>query len=77
MNRKRMFVNRTVGGFIPVKNNPDHLLEKGCAIKCNTLSTLAYKIYILLEDKEREKTMRKNIRNLATPRGAETIVKAC
>lgn len=57
------------------ERNSDHLLEKGCAIKCNTLPTLTYKIDKLIADGERYETMRKNIRKLATPRSANQLVK--
>jgi processive 1,2-diacylglycerol beta-glucosyltransferase len=56
------------------ERNSDHLLEKGCAIKSNTLPTLAYKIDKLVEDKNRVKTMKNNIKNLANPFSAKTIV---
>lgn len=57
------------------ERNSDHLLEKGCAIKCNTLPTLAYKIDTLFKDKKRLEQIRANIERLATPKSAETIVK--
>ncbi len=57
------------------ERNSDHLLEKGCAIKCNTLPTLSYKIDKLVADKERLKAIKRNIKNLATPRSAGAVVK--
>jgi processive 1,2-diacylglycerol beta-glucosyltransferase len=56
------------------ERNSDHLLERGCAIKCNTLPTLAYKIDKLVSNKKRFTEMRNNVRNLATPRSAEKVV---
>ena len=56
------------------ERNSDHLLEKGCAIKCNTLPTLAYKIDKLYADKSRLEQMKGNIEKLARPNSAEKIV---
>jgi len=57
------------------ERNSDHLLEKGCAIKCNTLPTLAYKIDKLIEDNERFELLKRNIERLAAPESAETLVR--
>lgn len=57
------------------ERNSDHLLEKGCAIKCNNLPVLAYKIDKLVADKNRFAAMKENVRNLATPNSAECVVK--
>ena len=43
------------------ERNSDHLLEKGCAIKCNNLPVLAYKIDELLKDKARFEMMKTNV----------------
>lgn len=56
------------------ERNSDHLLEKGCAIKCNNLPVLAYKIDKLFADKSKFEAMKKNVQNLATPNSAENIV---
>ncbi|MGI9054365.1 MAG: MGDG synthase family glycosyltransferase [Pyrinomonadaceae bacterium] len=56
------------------ERNSDHLLEKGCAIKCNNLPVLAYKIDELIKDKIRFETMKQNVLNLARPNSSETIV---
>jgi processive 1,2-diacylglycerol beta-glucosyltransferase len=56
------------------ERNSDHLLEKGCAIKCNNLPVLAYKIDKLMADKDRFEAMKQNVQNLATPNSAETVV---
>lgn len=56
------------------ERNSDHLLEKGCAIKCNNLPVLAYKIDELVRDKTRFETMKQNVLNLARPNSSETII---
>lgn len=55
------------------ERNSDHLLEKGCAIKCNNLPILAYKIDELVKDKIRFENMRENVLNFARPRAAFEI----
>ncbi len=57
------------------ERNSDHLLEKGCAIKCNNLPVLAYKIDELVKDKPRFETMRRNVSKLAKPNASQTIVR--
>ena len=57
------------------ERNSDHLLEKGCAIKCNNLPTLSYKIDKLLNDKKRFQTMKENVSRLARPDSAAEIVR--
>ena len=57
------------------ERNSDHLLEQGCAIKCNNLPTLAYKFDQLLSDKKRFAQMQENVARLARPNSAEIIVK--
>ncbi|MEZ5347143.1 MAG: glycosyltransferase [Pyrinomonadaceae bacterium] len=57
------------------ERNSDHLLEKGCAIKCNTLPTLGYKIDQLARDRRRLRNMERNIRKLAQPNSAAQLVK--
>lgn len=56
------------------ERNSDHLLEKGCAIKCNNLPTLAYKIDQLVNDELRFAAMKENVRRFARPRAAFEIV---
>jgi processive 1,2-diacylglycerol beta-glucosyltransferase len=56
------------------ERNSDHLLEKGCAIKCNNLPVLAYKIDKLVADQENFLAMQKNVLKLAMPDSAKTIV---
>jgi processive 1,2-diacylglycerol beta-glucosyltransferase len=57
------------------ERNSDHLLEKGCAIRCNNLPVLAYKIDELMKDKKRFETMKTNVQNFARPNASKTIVK--
>ena len=65
-------------GLIFVVVNPipghDHLLEEGCAIRCNNLPTLAYKIDELINDVSRFETMRKNVSRFARPNASREIV---
>lgn len=56
------------------ERNSDHLLEKGCAIKCNNLPVLAYKIDELVKDKSRFEMMQQNVLKLARPNSSQTIV---
>ena len=56
------------------ERNSDHLLEKGCAIKCNNLPTLAYKIDELVKDKTRFETMKANVLKFAKPNSSREIV---
>jgi processive 1,2-diacylglycerol beta-glucosyltransferase len=56
------------------ERNSDHLLEKGCAIKCNNLPVLAYKIDALVNDTTRFEQMRENVRKLARPAASRDIV---
>lgn len=56
------------------ERNSDHLLEKGCAIRCNNLPVLAYKIDELVKDEKRFAAMKENVRRFARPSAAQTIV---
>lgn len=56
------------------ERNSDHLLEKGCAIKCNNLPVLAYKIDELVKDRARFEAMRENVRKFARPNASREIV---
>ena len=56
------------------ERNSDHLLEEGCAIRCNNLPTLAYKIDELINDVSRFETMRKNVSRFARPNASREIV---
>jgi processive 1,2-diacylglycerol beta-glucosyltransferase len=55
------------------ERNSDHLLEEGCALKCNNLPTLPYKIDQLLDDPERLARMHRNALRLARPDAAFVI----
>ncbi len=56
------------------ERNSDHLLEKGCAIRCNNLPVLAYKIDALAGDEKRFAVMKANVANFARPNAAREIV---
>jgi len=56
------------------ERNSDHLLEKGCAVKCNNLPVLAYKIDELVSDPARFAAMRENVRKMARPQASQSIV---
>jgi len=64
--------------FFPIpgqeERNSDHLLEKGVAIKCNEVTTMAYKIDQLLQNPERLASMRRAAKTLAKPDAAWTVV---
>jgi processive 1,2-diacylglycerol beta-glucosyltransferase len=70
-------------GLVPVIVNPipgqeernsDHLLEKGVAIRCNNLPTLAYKIDELLDDTGRFFRMQQKASHFGRPLAACDIV---
>jgi processive 1,2-diacylglycerol beta-glucosyltransferase len=56
------------------ERNSDHLLEEGIAIKCNELTTLAYKVDRLLGDPPRLAAMRRHALALGRPHAARTVV---
>ncbi|HEX4086085.1 MAG TPA: glycosyltransferase [Chthoniobacteraceae bacterium] len=56
------------------ERNSDHLLERGCALKANELTTLAWKIDQLLDQPERLAEMRRNAGAMGRPHAAKTIV---
>ncbi|MFQ3683584.1 MGDG synthase family glycosyltransferase [Roseiflexus sp.] len=56
------------------ERNSDHLLEEGVALRCNQMTTLAYKIDRLLENPERLARMRENTRAIGRPDAARVIV---
>lgn len=56
------------------ERNSDHLLEKGIAIKCNELTTMAYKIDELLGNPKRMESMRSAALALAKPDAARDVV---
>ena len=56
------------------ERNSDHLLEKGCAIRCNNLPVLAYKIDRLVGDRARFAEMQECVRRMGRPDAARAIV---
>ena len=56
------------------ERNSDHLLEEGVAIKCNEMTTIAYKIDALLDDPERLASMRRRASEMGRPHAAAHIV---
>ena len=56
------------------ERNADHLLEQGCALKANELTTLAWKIDQLLDEPGRLDSMRCKAGQLGRPHAARTIV---
>ena len=56
------------------ERNSDHLLEKGCALKSNELTTLAWKIDQLLDQPGRLEAMKRNAWEMGRPNAAKTIV---
>jgi processive 1,2-diacylglycerol beta-glucosyltransferase len=56
------------------ERNSDHLLENGCAIKCNNLPVLAYKIDELISNEKRFNEMKQNVKKFANPNSTKYIV---
>ncbi len=56
------------------ERNSDHLLEEGIAVKCNDLTTLAFKLDLLLDDAHRLQHMKANALRFAKPDASQTIV---
>jgi processive 1,2-diacylglycerol beta-glucosyltransferase len=56
------------------ERNSDFLLESGVAVKCNSLSTMAYKVDLLLSDPQRMADMRARALELGHPTAAETVI---
>ncbi|MCX7113462.1 MAG: glycosyltransferase [Proteobacteria bacterium] len=56
------------------ERNSDHLLEEGAAVKCNDLTTLAYKLDRLLDDPKRLERMKANALRFSNPAASQTIV---
>jgi processive 1,2-diacylglycerol beta-glucosyltransferase len=54
--------------------NSDYLLENGAAIKVNNAATLPYKLTTLLRDRQKMEWLRANVRRIARPRAAFTVV---
>ncbi len=56
------------------ERNSDFLLENGAAVKCNQLTTMAYKVNLLLKDPERMAKMRRRALGLSHPDAASCII---
>lgn len=56
------------------ERNSDFLLESGVAVKCNSLSTMGYKVDLLLSDSKRMADMRARARKLGHPDAAKTVI---
>jgi processive 1,2-diacylglycerol beta-glucosyltransferase len=56
------------------ERNSDHLLEVGAALRCNNLSTLAWKVENLVADRDRLTRLRERARVAARPRASFDIV---
>jgi len=56
------------------ERNSDHLLENGCALKANELTTLAWKIDQLLDCPEKLLKMRENAGAMGRPNSSRSIV---
>jgi processive 1,2-diacylglycerol beta-glucosyltransferase len=56
------------------ERNSDHLLEEGIAVKCNDLTTLAFKLDRLLGDPTRLERMKANALRFSNPTASQTIV---
>jgi processive 1,2-diacylglycerol beta-glucosyltransferase len=56
------------------ERNSDHLLEKGCALKANELTTLAWKIDRLLDEPGHLEAMKRNAWEMGRPNASKTIV---
>ena len=57
------------------ERNSDHLLEEGIAVKCNDLTTLAYKLDLLLNEPNRLALMKANALRFSRPNASQTIVR--
>jgi processive 1,2-diacylglycerol beta-glucosyltransferase len=56
------------------ERNSDHLLEEGIAVKCNDLTTLPFKLDLLLADPARMASMKTNALRFARPNASADIV---
>lgn len=64
--------------FMPIpgqeERNSDHLLECGAAVKCNQITTLAFKVDELLSDPPRLQRLQQAARGLGRSQAAEVVV---
>jgi len=58
------------------ERNSDHLLEQGCAIRCNNLPVLSYKITQVLADQAKLESMRESAGRMGRPRASFEIASA-
>lgn len=58
------------------ERNSDYLLENGAALRCNNLPVLRYKIRMLLQDKNKLDTLRRNALAIAHPDAAMDIARS-
>lgn len=56
------------------ERNSDFLLENGAAVKCNQLTTMAYKVDLLLKDPERMAKMRRRAATLGHRDSAQIVI---
>jgi processive 1,2-diacylglycerol beta-glucosyltransferase len=56
------------------ERNSDHLLEDGAAVRCNELTTIAFKLDRLLDEPGRLERMRECAKKLGRPLASRTIV---
>ncbi len=56
------------------ERNSDHLLEEGAAIRCNEMTTVAFKIERLLADPARLASMAERARAMGRPHAAKAVV---
>jgi processive 1,2-diacylglycerol beta-glucosyltransferase len=56
------------------ERNSDFLLENGVAVKCNQLTTMAYKVDLLLKDPERMERMRQRAFSFGYPNSAAMVI---
>ncbi|MBI9021203.1 MAG: glycosyltransferase [Verrucomicrobia bacterium] len=57
------------------ERNSDYLLENGAAVKCNQITTMAYKVDLLLKNPERMAKMRLRANALGHPDAAADVVR--
>ena len=57
------------------ERNSDYLLENGAAVKCNQITTMAYKVNLLLKDSERMAKMRLRAKALGHSEAAADVIR--
>jgi processive 1,2-diacylglycerol beta-glucosyltransferase len=56
------------------ERNSDYLLENGAAVKCNQITTMAYKVELLLKNPERLEKMSRRAKALGHPDAARKVI---